>query len=80
MPRRTARVTSEQLLAGAQAGYYCLDMAAPINGATFDAAVESAECAVAATETVLSGDRAAYALCLPPGHHAGRIIAEDFVI
>lgn len=55
-----------------QAGYYCFDMAAPIGAHTFDAAVASAACAVAAAETISRGpQRAAYALCRPPGHHAG---------
>lgn len=57
----------------AQAGYYCFDMAAPITAGTYEAAVESARCAVAAAQAVLEGDGggAAYALCRPPGHHAG---------
>lgn len=55
----------------AQAGYYCFDMAAPITAGTFEAAVEAARCAAAAAEAVLRGESAAYALCRPPGHHAG---------
>ncbi len=55
----------------AQTGYYCFDMAAPIGPHTFRAAVASARCAVAAANSLLAGQRAAYALCRPPGHHAG---------
>lgn len=57
---------------GARAGYYCMDLSAPIVAGTYRAAVESAHCAVSAAEAVSTGDRAAYALCRPPGHHAGR--------
>ncbi len=32
----------------------------------------SARCAMTAANLVLYGDRSAYALCRPPGHHAGR--------
>ena len=62
----------------AQAGYYCFDMAAPIGAGTFAAAVASAKCAVAAAEAVLAGERGAYALCRPPGHHAGRDYCGGF--
>jgi acetoin utilization deacetylase AcuC-like enzyme len=55
----------------AQAGYYCFDMAAPIGAETWAAALGSATCAVAAARTVLHGERSAYAVCRPPGHHAG---------
>jgi acetoin utilization deacetylase AcuC-like enzyme len=55
----------------AQAGYYCFDMAAPITAGTWQAALESARCAVAAADALLKGGHAAYALCRPPGHHAG---------
>jgi acetoin utilization deacetylase AcuC-like enzyme len=55
----------------AQAGFYCFDMAAPITAGTNDAALASAQCAVAAAQCILEGQPSAYALCRPPGHHAG---------
>ena len=55
----------------AQPGYYSFDMAAPITAGTWAAALDSARCAVSAAHTVAQGHRAAYALCRPPGHHAG---------
>ena len=55
----------------ARAGYYCFDMAAPIGEQTFAAALAAAGCAVSAAEAVAAGERSAYALCRPPGHHAG---------
>ncbi len=47
-------------------------------GADFDAAYASAQCAVAAADAVLKGEREAYALCRPPGHHAYRDRACGF--
>ena len=55
----------------ALAGYYCFDMAAPITAGTYQAALDSARCALSAADAVAQGYRAAYALCRPPGHHAG---------
>ncbi len=55
----------------AQAGYYCFDMAAPIVAGTWDAVLAGAASAASAANAVLKGEHAAYALCRPPGHHAG---------
>jgi acetoin utilization deacetylase AcuC-like enzyme len=55
----------------AQAGYYCFDLAAPIGAETWRAALGSATSACAAARAVMNGERAAYAICRPPGHHAG---------
>jgi len=54
------------------------DTACPISAETFDSACWSAWSAVAAVEAVLSGERAAYALCRPPGHHAFADVAGGF--
>jgi len=62
----------------AQAGYYSFDLAAPISAGTYFGAVEAAACAVAATEAVFAGDRTAYALCRPPGHHSGPAYCGGF--
>ena len=37
---------------------------------TWEAARAAVDCALAAADLVLAGERAAYALCRPPGHHA----------
>ncbi len=55
----------------AQVGFYCFDMAAPIVAGTWKAVFAGAASATSAAEAVIGGDRAAYALCRPPGHHAG---------
>ena len=54
-----------------QAGWYCFDTSTPIVEHTFEAARASADCALTAADMLLGGDAAAYALCRPPGHHAG---------
>ena len=51
-------------------GRYAFGTSCPILEGTWTAACASAQCAVAAADRVLSGERAAYALCRPPGHHA----------
>lgn len=61
-----------------QAGYHMADTACPISAETFDSACWSAWSAVAATDAVLAGERAAYALCRPPGHHAFADVAGGF--
>lgn len=53
-----------------QAGFHQADTACPISAETWGSAYWSAQSAVAATDAVLGGERAAYALCRPPGHHA----------
>lgn len=56
----------------ARLSYYSFDMAGSITGTTWQAARRAADTALAGADAVLSGERAAFALCRPPGHHAGR--------
>jgi len=53
-----------------KAGYYMADTACPILPRTWEAALSSAQVALTASDLVLQGAKAAYALCRPPGHHA----------
>ena len=62
----------------AQAGYHMADASCPITADTWQSALWSAWSAVHAAEVVLNGEKAAYALCRPPGHHAGPDIAGGF--
>ena len=55
----------------ARLGQYSFDTSTPIAEHTWESAYWSAQTALAATAAVLSGERAAFALCRPPGHHAG---------
>ncbi|MEM8774790.1 MAG: histone deacetylase family protein [Pseudomonadota bacterium] len=61
-----------------QAGYHQADTACPIGAHTYDAAYVSAQCAIAAADTVARGENAVYALCRPPGHHAFADMAGGF--
>ncbi len=51
-------------------GWYCFETTTPLTSGTFEAAVAAAATALTATQFVLDGERAAYGLCRPPGHHA----------
>ena len=52
-------------------GRHAFDATTPITPATWTAAYWSTQSALAAMQAVVSGERAAFALCRPPGHHAG---------
>lgn len=56
----------------ARAGWYAMDTTTPLGAGTYRAAVAAADCALTAVDLVLDGIHAAYAVCRPPGHHAGR--------
>ncbi|PQA89344.1 histone deacetylase family protein [Hyphococcus luteus] len=62
----------------AQAGWHMIDASAPISADTWESAQWSAWTAAHAAKLVLQGERAAYALCRPPGHHAGAETAGGF--
>lgn len=55
-----------------RAGYYCIDTFTPLDRGAYHAARAAVDVALTAAEEVLAGRRVAYALCRPPGHHAGR--------
>jgi acetoin utilization deacetylase AcuC-like enzyme len=61
-----------------QAGWHLHDMACPIAAESFTGILASAASAEAAADAILAGDRTAYALCRPPGHHAGPERAGGF--
>jgi len=54
-----------------RAGHHCLDTETVITRTTYEAGLASAACALSGARALLEGQRAAYALCRPPGHHAG---------
>src|SRR4051812_9184700 len=53
-------------------GYYSFDMSAPIVAGTYRAARAAADAALTGAALLLEGQPLVYALCRPPGHHAGR--------
>jgi acetoin utilization deacetylase AcuC-like enzyme len=52
-------------------GWFCFDTATPLVAGSFAAALAAADAALTAADLVAGGAPAAYALCRPPGHHAG---------
>lgn len=61
-----------------QAGYHQADTACPIGAGTWEAAYWSAQTAITGADMLAAGERAAYALCRPPGHHAFGDLAGGF--
>jgi acetoin utilization deacetylase AcuC-like enzyme len=56
----------------ARAGTWCFETMTPIGPGTYTAARAAVDVALTATELVLAGERVAYGLCRPPGHHSPR--------
>ncbi len=52
-------------------GYYAIDAGTPITAGTWRAVYSSAQVALTGQRLVATGERAVFALCRPPGHHAG---------
>ncbi len=63
-PLRHARID-------ARLGQHSFDTSTAIAEATWESSYWSAQTALAALDVVLNGERTAFALCRPPGHHAG---------
>jgi acetoin utilization deacetylase AcuC-like enzyme len=55
----------------ARMGLFSFDAGSPLTSGTWTAARAGAHCALAAANAVANGQRAAFALTRPPGHHAG---------
>lgn len=67
--RNAARPPQELPL---RSGYFCIDTFTPINGNAWLAARRAVDCALTCAERIVEGQRFAYALVRPPGHHAER--------
>ncbi len=70
-----------------KAGFFLLDLSVPIVRGTYAAALSSANCALSAAQAITENSSApssfishpsSFALCRPPGHHAGREIAGGY--
>jgi acetoin utilization deacetylase AcuC-like enzyme len=55
----------------ARLGRFSFDAVTPIAEGTWEAAYWAAQTALSAIRAVIDGEPAAFALCRPPGHHAG---------
>ncbi|MBB5319655.1 histone deacetylase family protein [Marinobacter oulmenensis] len=62
----------------AEAARYQADGSCPIGPDTWKAAYWSAQTALGAADALMAGDRTAYAVCRPPGHHARKDAAGGF--
>ncbi|MET0460438.1 MAG: histone deacetylase family protein [Ilumatobacteraceae bacterium] len=54
----------------ARLGWRCFETTTPLTAGTYEAARSAVDGALAAASAVLDGERLAYGLCRPPGHHA----------
>jgi acetoin utilization deacetylase AcuC-like enzyme len=70
-PTRAFRSDHEPANFSGRLGLYSFDAGTPVTAGTWEVAREGAMCAVSAAQAVLEGDRAAFSLSRPPGHHAG---------
>ena len=61
-----------------RAGYFCIDTFTPLNANAWLAARRAVDCALTAASHIVAGDRLAYALVRPPGHHAERRVFGGF--
>ncbi len=73
--RRPERKPRELVI---RAGYYCIDTFTPLDQNAYRAARAAVDVALSAAEELLRGRPVAYALCRPPGHHAGRRLFGGF--
>jgi acetoin utilization deacetylase AcuC-like enzyme len=61
-----------------QCGWHLGDRSCPVTSKTWEAARASAATAAHGATLLLRGERTAYALCRPPGHHAAADMAAGF--
>jgi acetoin utilization deacetylase AcuC-like enzyme len=61
-----------------RAGHFAFDTSTYILPGTYSAARAAVDVALTAADLVLAGERAAYGLCRPPGHHAARAMYGGF--
>jgi acetoin utilization deacetylase AcuC-like enzyme len=71
-PIRQHRSDQVPLNFAARMGLFSYDAGTPLTSGTWTAARRGAWCALSAAASVLRGERAAFALSRPPGHHAGQ--------
>lgn len=55
----------------ARMGFFSFDTGTPLAAGSWEAARTGADCALSAAQSVLGGERSAFVLTRPPGHHAG---------
>ncbi|WP_295988413.1 histone deacetylase family protein, partial [uncultured Variovorax sp.] len=70
-PVRSLRSDVEPASFAARMGLYSMDSGTPLTAGSWAAAYAGAQASLTALDRVLAGERAAYCLTRPPGHHAG---------
>lgn len=71
-PRPGLRTDREPQHIEGRLGFFAMDGGCSIGAGTWEAARGSADAALTAMDLVLGGEPSAFAVCRPPGHHAGR--------
>jgi len=59
-------------------GHYSMDAAVAITAGTWAAAADAVDVALTAAQALHAGAKAAFALCRPPGHHAGAALMGGY--
>jgi acetoin utilization deacetylase AcuC-like enzyme len=70
-PTRTFRTDVLPDNFAARMGLFSFDSGTPLMSGTWAAARAGADCALSAAQALVDGDKSAFALSRPPGHHAG---------
>lgn len=70
-PIRGMRADVEPVNFAARLGLYSFDSGTPLTAGSWAAARAGADCALTGAALVAAGERAAFVLTRPPGHHAG---------
>jgi acetoin utilization deacetylase AcuC-like enzyme len=70
-PVRSLRDDVEPSNFCAKLGLYSMDSGTPLTSSAWNVAKAGAHCAVTAAAILLAGERSAFSLSRPPGHHAG---------
>jgi acetoin utilization deacetylase AcuC-like enzyme len=70
-PTRTLRSDVLPANFAARMGLFSFDAGTPLMAGTWAAARAGADCALSAAQALINGDKAAFCLSRPPGHHAG---------
>lgn len=60
----------EPVSVAARLGWWCFETTTPLTAGTYGAARSAVDVALTAADAVAGGERIAYGLCRPPGHHA----------
>ncbi len=61
-----------------RAGFYTFDLSAPIQAGTYQAALSAVNCGLSGAKVITYGEKTAFSLCRPPGHHAGKSFSGGY--